>query len=378
MTALYMYKKQSMQNMVRVGIIGTNWGGKVQTPIFRAAGLEVVAIYSRNISKAQKLCESMKVKYAFDSVEELCSCPEVDVVSITSPTHLHAQHALIALRAGKHVLSDKPGGSTVLEVEEMLEEAAKRTNQFAIIDHEMRFTPAVQAARKAIFLDKLIGDIRHFDSHQMMNFNSFGRNHVWWNEREKGGGILGAAGVHYIDQLHYIMGQKITHVNALTETFVKEKRMHPKQWKTKEDETKMLPCTAEEYVAAQFRCNGGALGTLSITGVMIGQSGGTTYFNGTKGSAKLTGRSLIVYDSKGDIITQTDDDKIPEDLRRVAGDHAGAPALGTFNIAVAIRDFLDGNDQALNDACSFADALYNQKVMEAIHLSNESMSLSRL
>ena len=100
MTALYMYKKQSMQNMVRVGIIGTNWGGKVQTPIFRAAGLEVVAIYSRNISKAQKLCESMKVKYAFDSVEELCSCPEVDVVSITSPTHLHAQHALIALRAG--------------------------------------------------------------------------------------------------------------------------------------------------------------------------------------------------------------------------------------------------------------------------------------
>ena len=153
--------------------------------------------------------------------------------------------------------------------------------------------------------------------------------------------------------------------------------MHPKQWKTKEDETKMLPCTAEEYVAAQFRCNGGALGTLSITGVMIGQSGGTTYFNGTKGSAKLTGRSLIVYDSKGDIITQTDDDKIPEDLRRVA-ETMGAPALGTFNIAVAIRDFLDGNDQALNDACSFADALYNQKVMEAIHLSNESMSLSRL
>ena len=207
----------------------------------------------------------------------------------------------------------------------------------------------------------MVGDIRHFDSHQMMNFNSFGRNHVWWNEREKGGGILGAAGVHYIDQLHYIMGQKITHVNALTETFVKEKRLHPKHWKTKEDETKMLPCTAEEYVAAQFRCNGGALGTLSITGVMIGQSGGTTYFNGTK-FAKLTGRSLIVYDSKGDIITQTDDDKIPEDLRRVA-ETMGAPALGRLILPLPSGIFLMATK--FGDACSFADVLYNQKVMEA-------------
>lgn len=50
----------------------------------------------------------------------------------------------------------------------------------------------------------------------------------WWNEKEKGGGIIGAAGVHMIDQLHFITGQKISHINAITETFVKEKRMHPK------------------------------------------------------------------------------------------------------------------------------------------------------
>ena len=104
--------------MVKVGIIGTNWGGKVQTPIFRAAGLEVVAIYSRKKEKAQKLCDKLNVKYAFDSVEELCNCPEVDVVSVTSPTYLHAQHALTALRAGKHVLSDKPGGANVPEVQD--------------------------------------------------------------------------------------------------------------------------------------------------------------------------------------------------------------------------------------------------------------------
>eukprot|EP00747_Dinoflagellata_sp_TGD_P220863 gnl/TRDRNA2_/TRDRNA2_92782_c0_seq2.p1 gnl/TRDRNA2_/TRDRNA2_92782_c0~~gnl/TRDRNA2_/TRDRNA2_92782_c0_seq2.p1 ORF type:complete len:367 (-),score=81.48 gnl/TRDRNA2_/TRDRNA2_92782_c0_seq2:48-1148(-) len=364
---------------VGVGIIGTNWGGKVQTPIFRAAGLEVVAIYSRNKEKAQKMCDQMHIKYAFDSVEELCACPEVQVVSVTSPTYLHSEHALAALRAGKHVLSDKPAGANVPEVEAMVKEANGRPKQFAIIDHEMRFTPAIRAARKAIVEDKAIGELRHFDLHQMMNFGSFGQNHVWWNEREKGGGILGAAGVHMIDQLHFITGQKVVEVHALTETFVKEKRMHPKEWKSKDDEKKLLPCTAEEYVSAQFRCDGGAVGNFALAGVMTGMGGGTIYFNGTKGAASLINGKFTLVDAKGKKLLEVEDSKLPADLRKVAGNHAGAPALGTFNIAVAIKAFLeDGQHEALSDACSFSDALYNQKVIAAIHSSNQAGQRSRL
>ena len=122
----------------------------MQTPIFRAAGLEVVALYSRRLDKAQKMCDQMGIAHAFDSIEDLCSCPDVQIVSVTSPTYLHAEHAIAALKAGKHVLSDKPGGANVAEVEAMVKEASSRPGQFAIIDHEMRFTAAVQAARKAI------------------------------------------------------------------------------------------------------------------------------------------------------------------------------------------------------------------------------------
>ena len=129
----------------------------------------------------------------------------------------------------------------------------------------------------------------------------------------------------------------------------------------------MVPCTAEEYVAAQFRCDGGALGTLSITGVMTGQGGGATYFNGTKGSAKLSGNSFVLYNAKGKVVLERKDGRLPEDLRKAAGNHGGAPALGTFNIALQIKEYLEGgNKRALDDACSFADTLYNQKVIEAI------------
>lgn len=355
---------------VGVGIIGTNWGGKVQTPIFRAAGLEVVAIYSRDKKKAQQACEKQKIKYAFDSVEELCACPEVQVVSVTSPTYLHSKHAIAALRAGKHVLSDKPGGASVEEVEAMVKESQARPGQLAIIDHEMRFTEVVSAARKAIFEDKAIGEIRHIDGHQMMNFGSFGPNHVWWNEKEKGGGILGAAGVHFIDQLHFITGQKITHAHGSTQTFVKSKRMHPKEWKSDADKTKMLPCTAEEYVSVQFQCDGGAVGQLSLSGVMTGQGGGAIYMNGTKGSAKLENGKFFLFDAKGKVLTQAADSRLPDDLRKVAGSHAGAPALGTFNIAKLIKQFVEtGSKGELTLACTFEDALYNQRVIDAIHSS---------
>lgn len=355
---------------VGMGIIGTNWGGKVQTPIFKAAGLEVVAIYSRDKKKAQQACDKQGIKYAFDSVEELCACPEVQVVSVTSPTYLHSEHAITALRAGKHVLSDKPGGANVAEVEAMVREAQSRPNQLAIIDHEMRFTETVMAARKAILEDQLIGDLRHIDSNQMMNFGSFGPNHVWWNEKEKGGGILGAAGVHFIDQLHFITGQKMTHAHGITETFVKSKQMHPKDWKSEEDKTKMLPCTAEEYVGIQFRCENGAVGSLSLSGVMTGQGGGLTYFNGTKGSAKLGNGKLFVYDPKGKVVAEATDSRLPDELRKVAGNHAGAPALGTFNIAKAIKTFVEtGHRGDLTLACSFEDSLYNQKVIDTVRAS---------
>ena len=203
---------------------------------------------------------------------------------------------------------------------------------------------------------------------------------MWWNELEKGGGILGAAGVHSIDQLQFVTGQRVESVSATTETFVKEKRMHPKDWQTKEDETRMMPCTAEEYVAGQFRCDGGAVGTLTMSGVMSGQGGGSIYFNGDKGSANLNGGKFELYDAKGNLVTSEEDPRLPDELRAAAGNHAGAPALGTFNIAIAIREYLEeGKQDALDLACSFEEGLYNQQVIGAIHASAQAgSSRSRL
>mmetsp|Transcript_32282 Transcript_32282/g.72857 ORF Transcript_32282/g.72857 Transcript_32282/m.72857 type:complete len:350 (+) Transcript_32282:75-1124(+) len=349
--------------MVRVGIIGTGWGVNVQVPIFRAAGLEVTAIYSRDKAKAQSICEKLKIPHAFDSIGDLVGCPDVDLVSVVSPTHLHAEHSLAALRAGKHVLTDKPAGASVAEVEAMAKEARERPKQVAIIDHEVRFTKAAQAARKAVAEDKAIGELRHVDLQFMLQFGHFGRRHSWWNEQEKGGGVMGAIGVHAIDLLHFTTGQKISTVNGMLETFVKEK---PNR------DGGMVPCTAEEYISTQIRTEGGAVGTFSISGVTHTRQSRVIHFVGTSGSAlfDIDKCSLTVSDAKGKTVSQVADDK------SVYND---AFPLGTFNLASGIKALIEGGDAAaLGAACTFEDGLYNQRVIAAVQKSSVAGAWSRL
>merc|ERR1719422_1282956 len=154
---------------LRVGIIGTGWGCKVQAPLFRNAGLEVTAVYSRDQAKADKFAANLKIAHAFNSIDAICNCSEVDIVSIVSPTFLHAEHAIAALRAGKHILSDKPTAVTASQA------ATKRPNQIAIIDHELRFLKFVQAAR-GLVTSGVLGNIRHVTSQFMVNMGGLGKN----------------------------------------------------------------------------------------------------------------------------------------------------------------------------------------------------------
>lgn len=71
-----------MVQPLRVGIVGTGWGVRVQAPKFADAGLHVVALYSRSQERAEQLAGNLGIKHAFSDVNELCRCEEVDLVSI--------------------------------------------------------------------------------------------------------------------------------------------------------------------------------------------------------------------------------------------------------------------------------------------------------
>jgi predicted dehydrogenase len=93
---------------LRVGIIGTGFGARVQVPGFRAAGYEVTAICSARMDRARVAAEQAGIPVAVDMANDLVTRDDVDVVSVTSPPTLHREHALAALAAGKHVICEKP------------------------------------------------------------------------------------------------------------------------------------------------------------------------------------------------------------------------------------------------------------------------------
>ena len=92
--------------MARIGIIGTGWGARVQTPAFREAGLEVVAIAGRDAAKTKEVARELDLQ-AFADWRDLVAS-DVDLVTIVTPPSEHLEMATAALEHGKHVLCEKP------------------------------------------------------------------------------------------------------------------------------------------------------------------------------------------------------------------------------------------------------------------------------
>src|SRR5262245_13721124 len=107
-----------------VGVIGTGFARSTQIPCFQATpGVQVVALLSRHLTRAYDVAKEFDLRRAFDDLDRFLALPEIELVCVSSPPHLHLPHTLAALRAGKHVLCEKPTALHAGEANQMLEAA---------------------------------------------------------------------------------------------------------------------------------------------------------------------------------------------------------------------------------------------------------------
>ena len=98
-----------MTDQLRVGVIGVGWGSMVQVPAFRAAGgYEVAALCSRRAERAAEAGARLGIEDVSTDWERFVRRPDLDVISVCTPTDLHREQVLGAIGAGKHVLCEKP------------------------------------------------------------------------------------------------------------------------------------------------------------------------------------------------------------------------------------------------------------------------------
>ncbi|NEA66894.1 Gfo/Idh/MocA family oxidoreductase [Streptomyces sp. SID12488] len=151
---------------------------------------------------------------------------DVDLVDICTPGDSHAEIALAALAAGKHVLCEKPLANTVEEAVAMTvaAEEAEQRGQLAMVGFNYRRLPATALARSMVAEGRL-GSLRHVRVTYLQDWLVDPEFPLTWRLRKEtaGSGALGDLGAHIVDLAQYLVGELLAGVSALTETFVRER-----------------------------------------------------------------------------------------------------------------------------------------------------------
>lgn len=174
----------------------------------------VVALSRREMAKALESAEKYHIAHAFDSLDSLCACDEVDAVFVASPNSRHLPDVLTAVRYRKPVLCEKPMAMNAGEARQMLE-AANSAGVLLGIAHCFRFEDSVRRIRQRV----QAGDIgRPVLTRAEFCYPGVGHPRAWLLDAEiSGGGPIADVGVHCIDALRYVLGDEVVRVAAVAQ-----------------------------------------------------------------------------------------------------------------------------------------------------------------
>jgi predicted dehydrogenase len=186
---------------LRIGLLGSGWISRCHGAALRSVPEgRAVACWSRSRKNAERLATELGLELATDRVEELL--PHVDVVCVNSPNALHAQHGILAARAGKHVIVEKPLAVS-LEEGRALVEACRAAGVGLAYAEELPFVPKFARARE-IARSGDLGELLHVWQRESHG----GPYSPWFFSRdEAGGGVLMDMACHGVELVRWLLGK---------------------------------------------------------------------------------------------------------------------------------------------------------------------------
>ncbi|MFD4008583.1 Gfo/Idh/MocA family protein [Brachybacterium paraconglomeratum] len=271
-----------------VALIGYAFMGRAHSQAWRTVGaaFDVPPIARRVIvgRDEQAVAEAARrldwEEHATDWREAITR-DDVDIVDICTPGFLHAEIAIAALEAGKHVLCEKPLANDPAEAERMVEaaRAARERGQVAALGHTYRRVPALAHARDLVAAGRL-GEIRQIRASYLQDWLVDAEAGMTWRLRKEtaGSGALGDIGSHAIDQIQYVTGQQVTAVRGRLATMVRE-RPGPDGPE---------PVTVDDAAWATLELDGGAIASVEASRMATGAKNELALeVYGTKGALRF-------------------------------------------------------------------------------------------
>ena len=376
---------------LRVGMVGHAFMGAAHSQAWRtvnrAFDLPLSARMSVVVGRDETRVAAAATTFGWEGHatdwREVVARDDIDLIDICTPGATHAEIAIAALAAGKHVLCEKPLANSVAEARDMAAAAAVAQTRGirSMCGFNYRRVPAVALMRKLV-ADGRIGTVRHVRAVYLQDWIVDPQFPLVWRLRKDvaGSGALGDIGAHIVDLTQYVTGQRITGVSALTETFIRERPLPADASGLSavagNGHTGSGQVTVDDAALFLARLEGGAVASYEATRFATGRKNGLRVeLNGSKGSVAFDFErmnELEFYDAtlpsaeqgfSRILVTE------PDHPYMAAWWPAGHPIGYEHSFTHEVRDLIAAIAAGEDPAPSFADALQVQLVLDAVERS---------
>lgn len=289
-----------------IGMVGYGFIGRVHTfsylnlPYYYhplPAKIKLSGVYSHSLQNAKKGIEEAGYNFATDNWKDLLAMDDIDIIEICTPNFVHKEIIIEALKAGKHIICEKPLAMNLNEAKEIVKAADAHPELISQVSFEYRYQPAIMRAKKLIE-EGLLGRVYTARIAYLHSGNSDPNRPMYWKIQKKysGGGSLYDLASHVIDLTRFLIGD-FKKIFSRLETFIEKRPISGKPGEFGEVDV-------DDLALIMFESKNGCIGTIEGSKVATGTNDEFRIeIHGEKGAIKFNSMQpnfLEVYDTRID------------------------------------------------------------------------------
>jgi len=274
---------------LRAAVIGAGFVGRAHIEALRRLAIPIQGVLGSSFARTQEACCSLGIARAYQSMEELAKDASVDVVHVCTPNHLHFPETESALRAGKHVMCEKPLAMNTQETAALVE-LAREQRRVGAVTYNLRYYPLCQEAR-ALVKRGMIGEPRIACGSYLQDWLFYPTDWNWRLDPELGGEMRAVAdiGTHWLDLICWITGRNLKELCADLATVipVRQRPKGPVETFKKSDNSasESVRMTTDDYGSILLHFEGGLHGVMTVSQVSAGRKNHMWFeIDGSEGS----------------------------------------------------------------------------------------------
>jgi predicted dehydrogenase len=266
---------------IGAAVIGSGFIGTVHIEALRRIGVPIVGLLETTPELGAERATALGVAKAYGSLDELLGDERVEVVHVTSPNHLHFEHASAVLAAGRNIICEKPLAITPAQSGELVKRA-KASGKVAAVNFNIRFYPINQHLHAAVAAGE-VGDVRLISGHYFQDWLMFDTDWNWRLEPEHGGELraVGDIGSHWFDLTSFVSGRRVAEVMADMATFIKVRHKPAGRVETfsleRATDTVPVEIKTEDAASILVRYDNGARGVMAVSQISAGRKNSLQY-----------------------------------------------------------------------------------------------------